>query len=181
MARSHVRRLPALAAAALSLALLAGPALAQDCTRITDALSFCPEGTLWEGLPWHRPGDPDAILWETEDLALIIAEIPAVFETGPVEIGQRELSGFLDDMLKPAPDAEEIARFAPLGDDVAAYSRVTRQPSAGLVEYATLYAIGGAILSIRTLARADKLTQDHGLRHEQALRAVTQTGTEQGA
>ncbi len=164
------------AAGALTALVLIGPALAQDCALITGKLSFCPAGTLWDGLPVHRPGEPDAMLWETEDLALLIAEIPAVFESGPVEIGQRELSGFIDDFLAPSSDAVEIARFAPLGDDVAAYSRVTRQESAGLIEYATLYAIGGVILGVRTIARDTSLTQDHGLRHEQALRAITETG-----
>lgn len=178
-----MRPLNILAAGALSVLLSglapAGPSQAQmqECAMITGTLSFCPAGTMWEGLPWHRPPDPDAMLWETDDLALMIAEVPAVFESGPVEIGQSELSGFIDDLLAPeGADAEEIARFAPLGEDVPAWSRVTRQPGTGLVEYATLYSIGGAILSIRTIARAGKLTDDHGLRHEQALRAITETG-----
>jgi hypothetical protein len=161
----------ALLAAALPAA--AGAA----CSDITPEVSFCPEGTMWEGLPHHRAGtDPEATLWETSDLAMVIATLPVVFESGPLEVGQRELAKFIDDMAKAPAASEEIARFAPLGEDVPVYARVTRQPEAGTVEYVSLYAIGPDILMIQTVANAESLTQDHGLRHEQALRSLVETG-----
>ena len=38
------------------------------------------------------------------------------------------------------------------------------------------HALGGTIVSVRTVAQAERLTQDHALRHEQALKSIVETG-----
>ncbi len=156
------------------LAIGASPALAQGCADITDTVAFCPMDTLWDGLPWHRVQDPEMIVWETSDMALMVTKVPVVFETGPVEVGLADLDEFLNAMEAPAEGAEEIARFPPLGEEVMALARVTRQPEDGTIEYVTLYSIAEAFVSIKTIVHADTLTQDHGLRHEHALRAIVE-------
>ncbi|MEM1388900.1 MAG: hypothetical protein AAF748_11340 [Pseudomonadota bacterium] len=163
------------AAAALTVAT-ALSAAAETCIDITEAVVFCPSGTLWDGLTWQRLSEPPSTVWETEDLALIIGEVPVEFAGGPIEIGQSALAEAIDD-FSPVPEgAEELGRFAPLGSDQPATSRATHDAQRGVIEYVTLYTIGGAILLVQTVANDDRLTQDHGIRHEQALRALAEAG-----
>jgi len=160
-----------------ALAMAAAPAVARadECAGITDAVWFCPMDTLWDGLPWHRLTDPDVVVWETADMALMINSVPVVIDgTSEIEFGPAELGDFLDTMAQPGEGSEEIARFAPLGEAIPAYSRVTRQPDQGTVEYVTLYSKGADLFMIKTIMHADKLTQDHGLRHEHALKSLVE-------
>jgi len=168
-----MRRL--LTSALLCLATTTG-AFAQACVDITAKVVFCPADTLWDGLTWQRISEPESTVWETQDLVLIIGLVPVQFPDGPIEIGQKQLADAIDDFAAIPESAEVIARFAPLGDGVPATARVTHDAARGVVEYVTLYTLGGEILMIRTVANADSLTQDHGIRHEQALRALAETG-----
>jgi len=166
-----------LAAAAAVFAAFAGPAWSESCIDITETVIFCAEGTTWEGLTWQRLSEPPSTVWETADLVLIVGEVPIEFAGGPIEIGQSGLADAIDD-FSPVPDgAEEIGRFAPLGADQPATARAVYDPRQGTVEYVTLYTIGGDILVVQTVAKATSLSQDHGIRHEQALRALAEIGT----
>ncbi|WP_425050605.1 hypothetical protein [Psychromarinibacter sp. S121] len=139
-------------------------------------MAFCPDGTLWEGLTPARPDGPRTLIWETDTLAMIVAEVPTVFDTVEVSLSAGELAGMIDDMAPPPEGSEELGRFALAGDDFPAFSRATRQAEDGLVELVSLHALGTTIVSVRTVAQAERLTHDHALRHEQALKAIVETG-----
>ncbi|MAQ82469.1 MAG: hypothetical protein CMH12_04480 [Maritimibacter sp.] len=147
---------------------------AAECTDIVGGVAFCPDGTVWADLTPTRPEGPRTLIWETADLDLVVAEVPDTPEN-TATLGPADLAGLIDDMAPPADGSEELGRFA-LVDGFPAFSRATRQPDNGLVEMVSLHALGGTIVSVRTVAQAERLTQDHALRHEQALKSIVETG-----
>ncbi|MEX0339764.1 MAG: hypothetical protein AB3N11_12080 [Arenibacterium sp.] len=157
-------------------------AQAQSCRSLTDTLEFCADGTGWEDVPLVlRPNNQGkAIIQGQKGLLWIIfskapesalEELPSLF-SAKHKHAQAAMDGFAG-LMTNYGGAQELERFSPLGDDVAAASLATHEPKTGWLNVYTFYFENDAELSLQTgIQGVSTLSDEHRDLHLQAVRAL---------
>jgi len=152
----------------LALALAGTPALAGDCSRVTDRVDFCPAGTSWDGIAGEYVERLKVTGYRGAETALMLGVAPD-FAREAWDGTEAGLTAVIDSfgngvtVLEPA----SLDATRPMAHGAFALPQE-------MVALVTVFKSGDELIVAQTLHPGTELTEAHRADHQAALQSLVE-------
>jgi hypothetical protein len=155
--------------AALLALVLASPALAETCKRVTDRVQFCPAGSAWDGIEGKYFPKLRGTGYRVGDTALVLGVVPDFVR--PAFDGTAQSLTAVVDAFGGDGAIDEIEPSALSPDRPVATAAFA--PQDGIVELLSVMQSGNELVLVQTMTKSGTgISDDLRAKHAAALAAL---------
>ncbi len=145
----------------------ATPGLANDCSRVTDRVNFCPTGSSWDGVNGEYAPRLGTTNYVADNVILMLGVMPE-FARDAWDGTAEGLTVVLDSF---AIDGAEMLEPAAMREGQNAATAAFVLP-AGMVAEVTAYQSGNELVMVQTIEPGESLTDAQSAAHDEAVLAL---------